>query len=72
MISLLSATNMPGKSALTKSTEPDQKELAADKRAVIETKHNSPSIQLSVPEVKPVIKTAEQKQGRHLNRGSMP
>ncbi len=59
MISLLSATDMPGKSASNKA---DQMEPAADIRPVTETKHNNPSVPLSVPEVKPVIKTAEQKQ----------
>ncbi len=59
MISLLSATDMPGKSA---SNMADQMEPAADTRPVTETKHNSPSVPFSVPEVKPVIKTVEQKQ----------
>lgn len=63
MILLLSAKDMLGKSASTKSTEAEQTEPEADTRAVTETKHNnSPSSALSVSEVKPVIKTAEQKQ----------
>ncbi len=58
MISLLSATDIPGKSV---SHEADLIVPAADTQPVAEIKHNSSSVPFSVPEVKPVIITTEQK-----------
>ncbi len=58
MISLLSATDIAEKSAVDMA---EQTESVAEIRPVTEIKDNKPSVSFSVPEVKPVIKTAEQK-----------